>query len=105
MDSIFRHDSPYYDPAIVQTKTDTAKAQQLLDQLAADNGGPLSFTIYTINSATFPLGVQYLQGVLNNFRNIKVQVQPEGIPQSQARTLGGNRDPSRSRSMSQSGCG
>jgi peptide/nickel transport system substrate-binding protein len=92
MDSIFRHDSPFYDAGIVQVKTDTAKAQQLFDQLAAETGGPLTFTIYTINSATFPLGAQYLQGVLNAFRNVKVAVQPEGIPQSQARTLGGNFD-------------
>ena len=36
------HDSPFYDPTILQPAYDPVKAQQLFDQVAADNGGTIS---------------------------------------------------------------
>jgi peptide/nickel transport system substrate-binding protein len=90
MDSIFRPDSPFYDKSILQPGYDPTKAQQLFDQLAAEAGGPVSFTLYTFNSATFPLGVQYIQGILNGYKNVKVQVQVESIAQNVTRVSTGD---------------
>jgi peptide/nickel transport system substrate-binding protein len=79
MDSIFRKNSPFYDPAILQPAFDPNKAQQLFDQIAADTGGPLTFTLYTFNVGNYVPGAQYIQGVLNKFRNVKVSVEPEAV--------------------------
>jgi peptide/nickel transport system substrate-binding protein len=74
MNSVFGQDSPFYDPAILQTPFDATKAQQLFDQLAADNGGPLTFTISTFNVGPTALIAQYIQGALSKYKNVKVNV-------------------------------
>jgi peptide/nickel transport system substrate-binding protein len=74
MDSIFRKDSPFYDPTITQLPYDPVKAQQLFDQLAAETGGPLTVTLYSFNVNVYPLASQYVQAVLNKFRNVKVTI-------------------------------
>ena len=79
MDSIFRHTSPYYDASITQPAYDPVKAQQLLDQLAADTGGPLTFTLYTFNTGNYITGAQYIQGALSKLKNIKVSVENEAV--------------------------
>jgi peptide/nickel transport system substrate-binding protein len=78
MDSIFRHTSPFYDASITQPAYDPIKAQQLLDSLAADTGGPLTFTIYTFNAGDYVTGAQYMQSALNKLKNINVSISVEG---------------------------
>jgi peptide/nickel transport system substrate-binding protein len=81
MDSIFRKNSPFYDTSILQPAYDATKAQQLFDQIAADTGGPLTFTLYTFNVGNYVPGSQYIQGVLNKFRNVKVSVEADAVAQ------------------------
>jgi peptide/nickel transport system substrate-binding protein len=90
MDSVFRHTSPYYDPNITQIGYDPVKAQQLLDQLATDTGGPLTFTLYTFNAGNYITGAQYVQGTLSKLRNIKVSVEVEATPAHMARLNSGD---------------
>jgi peptide/nickel transport system substrate-binding protein len=77
MDSIFRKTSPYYDPSILQPAYDPAKAQQLLDAYAADNGGPLTFTLTTFSAGDYGPAAQYIQGALMKLKNVNVSVQIE----------------------------
>jgi peptide/nickel transport system substrate-binding protein len=78
IDSIFRHDSPFFDPTITQPKYDPVKAQQLFDQLAAANGGPLSFTVTAFPVTNYQNSVQYIQGVLNNkYKNVHMEIVTE----------------------------
>jgi peptide/nickel transport system substrate-binding protein len=77
LDSAFRHESPFYDPSILQLGYDPVKAQQLFDQLAADTGGPLKFTMSTFPANNFQLAAQYIQGVLNKYRNVQMSVATE----------------------------
>jgi peptide/nickel transport system substrate-binding protein len=74
IDSIFRHDSPFYDPTIKQSTFDKVKAQQLFDAYAKDNG-PLNFTMIISPSPNYQLSAQYLQGVLNKYNNVKMNLQ------------------------------
>ena len=76
IDSIFRHDSPFYDPTILQSVYNQAKAQQLFDQFAADHG-PLNFTMTLSTSQNYQLSAQYLQGVLNKYNNVKMSLLTE----------------------------
>jgi peptide/nickel transport system substrate-binding protein len=76
-DSAFRHQSPFFDPSILQLPYDPTKAQQLFDQLAADHGGPLKFTMSTFPANNFQLAAQYIQGTLNKFRNVQMSIATE----------------------------
>jgi peptide/nickel transport system substrate-binding protein len=70
--SVFRKESPFYDPSIVQTGFDRVKAQQLFDQLASETGGPMKFPISTFPATNFQAQAQYVQGILNGYKNVDV---------------------------------
>src|SRR5689334_23979054 len=56
IDSIFRHDSPFFDPSITQQFNNKAKAQQLIDAWSADHGGAkLQFTMTVFQSTNYQL--------------------------------------------------
>jgi peptide/nickel transport system substrate-binding protein len=74
MDSIFRHDSPFYDPTITQQGYDPTKAQQLFDQLAAENGGPMNVTLETFGVSNYPPSAQFIQASLNKLNNVHVSI-------------------------------
>src|SRR5207244_8816751 len=76
-DSAFRKDSPFYDANILQLQYDPVKAQSLLDQLAAEKGGPLKFTMTTFPANNFQLAAQYIQRALSKFKNIDVSIATE----------------------------
>jgi peptide/nickel transport system substrate-binding protein len=80
MDSIFRKSSPYYDANILQPAYDPVKAQQLLDAYAAENGGPLTFTLTTFSAGTYPSAAQYIQGALMKLKNVNVSVKVQATP-------------------------
>jgi peptide/nickel transport system substrate-binding protein len=78
-DSLFRHNSPYYDPSIVQLPYNPTDAQALFDQLAAENGGTFKFTITNFPTGNFPAEGQYIQSKLNAFKNVKVDLVTEAV--------------------------
>jgi peptide/nickel transport system substrate-binding protein len=90
MHSIFRDNSPFYDPTILQLQYDSAKAQQLFDQLAADTGGPLSFNITSFNTGVYNIALPYIQAKLNSYRNVKVTIEPEASAVHQLRVPRGD---------------
>jgi peptide/nickel transport system substrate-binding protein len=73
--SAFRSDSPYYDPTILQPAYDKAKAQALFNAVAADTGGPVKFTWSTYNIEPFKSTAEYMQGILNSYNNVHVDLQ------------------------------
>lgn len=91
IDSLFRHDSPFYDPSLVEPAYDPAKAQQLIDAYVADNG-PLNFTLTSFPTEPYPTQAQYIQGVMNKYKNVKVNVVVEGLPAHLANCFSGNFD-------------
>jgi len=72
-------DTPFYDPAIAYPATDRAQAQQLLDQVSAEKGGPVTFTILVNpqNRAT----AEGIQTLLSEYKNIAVSVTVSDSPQ------------------------
>jgi peptide/nickel transport system substrate-binding protein len=72
--SPFRSDSPFYDPSSVQPTYDPAKAQQLFDAVAAANGGTVKLPILTLPLTEFQQAAQYIQGVLNKYKNVQATV-------------------------------
>jgi peptide/nickel transport system substrate-binding protein len=62
--------SPYYDAKNNWPAQDTAKAQQLFNQLAAQ-GDPVNFTILW-PQGTYSAAAQYMASVLNGFKNVHV---------------------------------
>jgi peptide/nickel transport system substrate-binding protein len=82
IDSIFRHDSPFYDPSITQQFNNPAKAQQLIDAWSADHGGArLQFTMTVFQSTNYQLSAQYVQGKLNELKNVKMDLVTEASAQ------------------------
>jgi peptide/nickel transport system substrate-binding protein len=63
--------SPYYDKTNNWPAQNTAKAQQLFNQLAAA-GHPVDFTILW-PVGTYSAAAQYMASVLNGFKNVQVQ--------------------------------
>lgn len=88
--SVFRPDSPFYDPNILEPPYDPVKAQQLFDQLAQETGGPLTFTLYTFNASSYTSSAEYMQGVLNKFKNVKMTIDAAASPAQQSRVIAGN---------------
>jgi peptide/nickel transport system substrate-binding protein len=77
IDSIFRHDSPFYDPSLVQPMNNPAQAQALIDQVAANNGGTFAFTITAFTATNYQLSAQYVQAKLNTYNHMKVSLVTE----------------------------
>ncbi|MFT4235615.1 MAG: ABC transporter substrate-binding protein [Microbacterium sp.] len=69
--TLFTKDSPYYED-IPLTTYDPEKAQELLDELAAD-GKPLDFTFTTTSSATTTV-FDAIQAQLNSYDNVSVTI-------------------------------
>jgi peptide/nickel transport system substrate-binding protein len=77
IDSIFRHDSPFYDPSIVQGYNNPTQAQALIDQVAAANGGTFAFTMTIFPVTNYQLSAQYVQAKLNTYNHMKVDIVTE----------------------------
>jgi peptide/nickel transport system substrate-binding protein len=72
-DYLVNDKSPFYDASLKLPTYDKAKAQQLLDELAAANGRPLEFTI--LHSASSKPPTEFLQAQVAEFKNIKINIQ------------------------------
>jgi ABC-type transport system substrate-binding protein len=73
----------------LQLPYDPTKAQQLFDQVAADNGGqPLTFTLTAFNTGIYLPASQYIQSKLSNFKNVKVSIvlEASNVHQNNANT-------------------
>ena len=92
VDSLFRHDSPFYDATLTQLSFNATKAQQLFDQLASERGGPLQFTLTASSAQTQTAAAQYVQAALNKYNNVKVTVQSEPPAQHAANCSAGTFD-------------
>jgi peptide/nickel transport system substrate-binding protein len=91
MNSAFRDNSPFFDSSVQQLPYDPAKAQQLFDAIAADNGGkPLTFTLTAFNTGIYVPSSQYIQSKLNSFKNVKVDVSLEASAVHQTNANQGN---------------
>ncbi len=69
----FRRTSPYYVAGMATPDDDPAKAQQLLDELAAD-GRALSFTLLVPSTTQGRELGEYVQAALSSLKNIKVGI-------------------------------
>src|SRR5207344_283102 len=73
MFSIFRTDSPFYDPTTLQPAYDPVKAQQLFDQVSAANGGgTINIQMGNFPVVNFQNTGQYLQSKLNAYNHVHV---------------------------------
>src|SRR4051812_18263091 len=75
--SMFRPDSPFYDAKALLPAYDPVKAQQLFDQVAADNGGTVKISFSTYNVTPIVNSATYIQAKLNGYKNVKVDFTPE----------------------------
>jgi peptide/nickel transport system substrate-binding protein len=91
-DSIFRHSSPFYDPNILQPAYNPTHAQDLFNQLAAENGGTYKITFTTFTYGNFPAEAQYIQAKLNSYKNVKVDLVSEATNLHITNVLSGNFD-------------
>lgn len=69
---LFSDKSPFYDASLKLPQYDKAKAQKLLDQVAAAQGKPLEFTF--LHSATQKAVAEFFQAQLAEFKNIKMNI-------------------------------
>jgi peptide/nickel transport system substrate-binding protein len=90
MDSIFRHESPFYDPTITQQAYDPVKAQQLFDQLAQETGGPMNVTLYTFGTGNYAPAAQFIQASLNKLNNVHVSIDTAATATQVSRVTSGD---------------
>ncbi|ABW15696.1 extracellular solute-binding protein family 5 [Parafrankia sp. EAN1pec] len=72
VDTLFSKDSPYYSDTPLAT-TDRARAQRLLDELAAD-GKPLSFVFSSVPTTDGKAIAENIQAQLSSFKNVTVKI-------------------------------
>jgi peptide/nickel transport system substrate-binding protein len=82
--TVFTKDSPFYSDTTVM-EHDPAKAQTLLDELAAD-GKPLKFTLTTVQTADGKVPAESIQAQLGKLKNIDVKVEVIDFAQLSARS-------------------
>lgn len=85
LDSLFSSSSPFYNSSPKWPAADPKKAQALLDQYAAKTGGPLTFALTA--SATLSTDAEFVQAQLNQFNNIKVNLNKVAVTQITALTV------------------
>jgi peptide/nickel transport system substrate-binding protein len=80
--------SPFYDPAISFPKYDPVEAQRLIDEVVAETGKPISFTI-VINVPNKLLG-DTMQSLLSVYKNVNITI--ETVESPGARVAAGDYD-------------
>jgi peptide/nickel transport system substrate-binding protein len=75
LENMFDTKSPFYDPSLsgwnFYNPTD---AQNLFNQLAQANGGTFTFTLTAFQTSNLRVAAEWMQGQLNNFKNVKVNL-------------------------------
>jgi peptide/nickel transport system substrate-binding protein len=73
--SVFRPDSPFYDPNILQPSYDPAAAQALFDQASQELGqSTINIPMGAFPSPNYANSASYIQATLNKFNHIKVNI-------------------------------
>ena len=90
MDSVFRHESPFYDANITQQGYDPQKAQQLFNQLAAETGGPMNVTLYTFGTGNYAPAAQFIQASVNKLNNVHVAIDTAATATQVSRVTSGD---------------
>jgi peptide/nickel transport system substrate-binding protein len=85
-DSMFDPSSPFY-ADVEQIQPDPERAQELLDELAAE-GKPLEFTI--LSAPVIARLAEWLQARLSSFENITVKLENIAQPEAVTRALSGD---------------
>jgi peptide/nickel transport system substrate-binding protein len=75
MTTLDRAGTPYYDPKIALPKTNLAAAQKLIDQVVAETGKPVSFTLTTYTTQYINLDTQLIQAQLAKVKNLNVAIE------------------------------
>ena len=88
MKTVAAPDTPFYDESISYPAPDRVRAQQLFDEVSAQTGAPISFTILT-NPGNRPIA-EGIQTLLSEYRNVKVSV--ESLAVTQPRVVQGDYD-------------
>lgn len=89
VDNLFTDASPFYDPSLKLPTYDPAAAQKQIDAYVADHGGtPLTFTI--LSNPTAAAQLQWFQGALAQYKNIKVDIETVANAQYTPRQLSGD---------------
>jgi peptide/nickel transport system substrate-binding protein len=71
--SVFRPDSPFYDPNILQPAYNPTKAQQLFDQAAKELGtDTIDIPIATFPSPNYQASAQFIQAALNRYKHLNL---------------------------------
>ncbi|MGA4541261.1 ABC transporter substrate-binding protein [Uniformispora flossi] len=83
---LFPADSPYADPAAVQPGPDRARAQTLLDELAAA-GKPLAFSFTAVNSPVSRKIAEFVQSRLGTLKNVRMDVKGVDGPAYQSSVI------------------
>lgn len=73
-DSLYGTSSPFHPATSLMPKQDTAQAQRLLDELAAE-GKPLKFTVSMPASGFFRRTSEYLQSRLSTLKNVQAEIE------------------------------
>jgi peptide/nickel transport system substrate-binding protein len=72
--TLFLKDSPFYDKSLKLPFNQPKEAQALFDQLAAEKGGPLKFSITSPSSSDNVAAMQSIQTQLSSFKNVSATV-------------------------------
>lgn len=70
--------TPFYDPDITLPDADPAEAQRLIDEVVAEKGGPITFTILT--NPQNQLNVEAIQTLLSQYDGLDITVQSVASP-------------------------
>jgi peptide/nickel transport system substrate-binding protein len=76
--SIFRPDSPFNDPNILQPAFNSSDAQKLFDQAAATAGvGTINIPMGTFPVTNYQATAQYVQGKINSYNHVHIDLTTE----------------------------
>jgi len=74
MSTMFREDSPFYNPDMTFAGYNSEEAQQLFDELAQENGGPLVFDMAVSTNSENNALMRQLQTQLTQYENVEASV-------------------------------
>jgi peptide/nickel transport system substrate-binding protein len=81
--------TPFYDEKAKLPDYNPAQAQQLLDAVAKDTGGPVKITLQGFQQTLDQARVKFIQTALNQLKNIDVQVTVGDSPTNIGKVLAG----------------
>jgi peptide/nickel transport system substrate-binding protein len=74
IDTLDQPGTPFYDKSITLPKTDLAGAQKLVDQVVAETGKPIEFTLAVFNTPYIVTDAQLLQAQISKLHNVNMKL-------------------------------